>query len=275
MKQRWYVLMATLMVAGLAGCDSSTEPIVEDREPVAAEVYDRATGELLAYTHGTGSGIHWDGGIPHLSVSEEIALDVVFLDDDGEVIPLGGAYEVRARLADDSPENVIEFSNHGDHIDVEAVGPGTASVVLMFYHDGHSEWDAPPLAVHVEVEGGEPVAAEVRNRDTGELLVETEGSGASIHWDGDFPQLTVGAGIEVDVIFFDVTGTIVPLVGDYEVRLALAEGAATGIIDWTNHGDHIDIGAEAAGTTTVIFEFWHDDHADWATPGLDITVVDP
>jgi len=265
-----------LLTAGLAACDSSpTQPAEEEAEPVAAQVFNRATGELLAYTHGTGAGIHWDGGIPHLDIGEEIALNVVFLDEDGNAIPLGGEFEVRARYAPGAAEDVIVFSNHGDHIDVEAVGAGETRIVLMFFHDGHSDWDSPPLSIHVEVEGGDPVAAQLRDRDSGELLAETHGTGENIHWEGELPELTVGEELEVDVIFLDAAGGVVPLGGDFEARMALAEGAAEGIISFENHGDHVDIDAEAAGTTSVVFQFWHDDHVDWETPSIEITVVEP
>jgi hypothetical protein len=277
-RHRWLIL-AAFMAAGLAACDrdSPTDPGNGDEhgDPVAAQVFDRSTGELLAYTHGVGAGIHWDGGVPHLEVGEEIALDVVFLDEDDREVPLTDEFEVRARFADGAPEGVIEFSNHGDHIDVEAVGAGTTEIVLMLWHGGHSDWDSPPLQIHVEVEGGEPVGVEIRDRDSGELLAETDGVGEGIHWDGALPDLTVGGEIEVDVIFVDAAGEAVPLGGGYEARLALAEGAAEGIISWENHIDHIDIEGEAPGTTSVVFQFWHDDHVDWESPAIEISVTDP
>ena len=144
---RLLVSVSVIGLLALAGCDSDspTDPGHEN-VPAVAQVFDRDTGALLAYTHGTGAGIHWDGGIPHLHVGEEIELDIVFLNDDGEEIAYGSEFEARARLADGSPTGVIQFANHGDHIDVEAIGEGEAYLVLMFWHR-HADWgwETPPL----------------------------------------------------------------------------------------------------------------------------------
>lgn len=121
----------------------------------------------------------------------------------------------------------------------------------------------------------DPAEVQLFDRDTGELLVYTHGTGDSAHWDGEFPTLSVGEEIEIDVVFLNDEEEEIALGGEFEARLSLAAGAPTGIIAWANHGDHLDIDAEAAGTTTVTVEFWHDDHADWASPGLDITIVEP
>jgi len=274
--RRLLTAVGALLVVGLAACDRSPTASEDDHgEPVAAQVFARASGELLAYTHGTGAGIHWDGSIPHLEVGEEIALNVVFLDDEDRPIPLGGEFELRARLATGTPIGVVELSDHGDHIDVEAVGPGQTQIVFMLWHGGHSDWDSPGLTINVEVAGGEPVAALLRDRDSGEVYAETHGSGAGIHWDGALPVLTVGQELELDLVFLDAAGEEIVLGGEYEGRLDLAEGAVGGVITWVNHVDHVDIDAEAAGTTQVVIQFWHDDHVDWESPAIEITVVDP
>lgn len=122
---------------------------------------------------------------------------------------------------------------------------------------------------------GDPAAAEVLNRDTGELLAETQGTGAAIHWDGGIPTLLVGTGIEVDVVFLDEDGITIPLgVGEFEVRARLADGAPEGVIGITNHVDHIDIEGVAEGVTQIVLMLWHGGHADWETPELEISVVE-
>lgn len=40
------------------------------------------------------------------------------------------------------------------------------------------------------------------------------------------------------------------------------------------HGDHLDIDAEGVGETRIVLHLWHDDHADWSTPPLRVTVTD-
>jgi hypothetical protein len=155
--RRLLAAVGAVVVVGLAACDRSPTASEDDHgEPVAAQVFARASGELLAYTHGTGAGLHWDGSIPTLEVGEEIALNVVFLDDEDRPIPLGGEFEVRARLATGAPSGIVELSDHGDHIDVEAVNPGQTRIVFMLWHGGHSDWDSPGLTINVGVGARSP-----------------------------------------------------------------------------------------------------------------------
>jgi len=133
------------------GCDRSTDPHDDQHgEPVAAEVYDRETEELLAYTHGTGAGMHWDGALPHLHVGEEIELDIRFLDEDNNEIPLGDEFEVRAQLADGAPEGIIEIDNHIDHVDIEGISVGETEILFQLWHGDHADWATPALAIEVE-----------------------------------------------------------------------------------------------------------------------------
>lgn len=135
----------------ITGCDRSTDPHNDEHgEPVAAEVYNRATNELLAYTHGTGAGMHWDGSLPHLHIGEELELEIRFLDEDNHTIPLGDEFEVRARLAEGAPENIIEIENHIDHIDIEGVSLGETSIVFELWHGNHVDWETPAISVEVE-----------------------------------------------------------------------------------------------------------------------------
>ena len=139
-------------VAALAACDNPVDADEDHGEPVGVELLDRATGAQLAITDLAG-GIHWDGELPHLLVGEEMAVNARFFDAAGNTIPLGGEYEVRVRLATGAPEAVVALSNHGDHIDVAAEAVGVTSIVLMLWHGGHSDWDAPAIAVEVDAGG--------------------------------------------------------------------------------------------------------------------------
>lgn len=148
--RRMVSALAVALAVGLAGCDrSSTAPEDDHGEPVAAQVYDRATGVLLAETDGSGAGIHWDGSVPDLVVGSAIALDVVFLDADDRPIPYGTEFHLEARFPGGAPQGVVAFSAHGDHLDVDAVAPGEARIVLQLYHGNHSDWDSPELPIRV------------------------------------------------------------------------------------------------------------------------------
>jgi hypothetical protein len=151
MIRKFFTAGIIALTATVIGCDRSTDPNGNDHgEPVAAEVYNRETGVRLAYTHGTGAGMHWDGGLPHLHVGDELELDVLFLDEHDTVIPLGIEYEMRAILADGAAEGIIEIENHIDHVDIVAIGIGETSIIFQLWHGNHADWETPPITVEVE-----------------------------------------------------------------------------------------------------------------------------
>ncbi len=149
-RARWGLIptLALALMAGMVACDRSPTE-ADHAEPAAAQVFHRATGALLAETHGVGAGIHWDGAVPDIPAGTEVALNVVFLDAQGRTIAYGAEYTLRARFASGAPQNVLSFSEHGDHLDVEGLTPGETSLVLMLYHGNHSDWDSPPLTIRV------------------------------------------------------------------------------------------------------------------------------
>jgi translation initiation factor IF-1 len=118
--------------------------VVHAPEPVAAEVYLRGTDQRLAYVHGD----HWHGRI-ELAAGDEVEVDVRFLDADGGVIALGGAYTVRGEIAPGHPAGIATVESHGDHLDIEGKAAGETRIVLHFWHDGHADWTTPALRVVV------------------------------------------------------------------------------------------------------------------------------
>jgi len=146
-RTRMALLLLPLMA--LAACDRSSTA-AEHGEPESLELRVRGSNELVAWTHGTGSALHWDGELPHLHPGEEIALNAIFRDADGNTIPLGGEYSVNAILAPGSPTGIVELTPHGDHVDIEGLAVGVASIIFQLYHGNHSDWDAPAIAIEVE-----------------------------------------------------------------------------------------------------------------------------
>lgn len=137
--------LLALSIFLVVGCsDSPTESDHDEPEPVAAEIYERGTDVRLAYTHDD----HWHGNF-QLTVGEEVGIDVVFLDENDEVIPLGGEYTVRADIAPGQEEHVVHVEAHGDHLDVEAESVGVTGLIIHFWHDGHADWSTPMLPVTV------------------------------------------------------------------------------------------------------------------------------
>lgn len=142
--------MALIAVVTLAACGDRGPTEADHGEAVAAEVRDRDSGERLAWTDGEGSSIHWDGSLPQLAVGEGIEVDVVFFDENGTQIPLGGEFEARVEEAGDPPSDIIQIENHGDHVDIEALAVGETEIVLQLWHGGHADWSTPAIALHVE-----------------------------------------------------------------------------------------------------------------------------
>lgn len=147
--RRHALALLVLPLVALAGCDRSSTA-AEHGEPESLQLVQRGTTNVLAWTDGTGSAIHWDGGLPHLHPGEELAVNAVFRDGDGDVIDLGGEYTVNAILTSGSPQGVVALHPHGDHVDIEAIGVGTVQVIFQLMHGNHSDWDSPAIQVEVE-----------------------------------------------------------------------------------------------------------------------------
>ena len=111
---------------------------------------NRSTGDEIAHTHGSGDNMSWHGNFSHLHTGEELAVNVIFYDGENNPISLGGHYEVIASLAEGSSSGVVTLSNHGDHIDITAIGEGEVDIIFSLWHDGHSEFDAPPIELEVD-----------------------------------------------------------------------------------------------------------------------------
>jgi hypothetical protein len=136
-------LVAVAALGALAACGDN--PVAPGHpEPVGAEVFLRGTTERLAYVHGD----HWHGRI-ELAAGDEVEVDVRFLDADGGVIALGGAYTVRGEIAPGHPAGIATVESHGDHLDIEGKAAGETRIVLHFWHDGHADWTTPALRVVV------------------------------------------------------------------------------------------------------------------------------
>lgn len=114
------------------------------------KLINRSTGEEIAHTHGSGENMHWHGSFSHLHTGEEIAVNVEFYDMNNTLIVLDGDYQVQASLTENSPSGVVSLSNHIDHIDIEAIGEGEVHIIFSLAHDGHIDFNAPPIEFEVD-----------------------------------------------------------------------------------------------------------------------------
>jgi len=77
--------------------------------------------------------------------------------------------------------------------------------------------------------------------------------------------------VSLGAVFTDDGGNEAELNGEYELRVRL-EDDADEIVEFDYHGDHVHIIGEEEGETEVVFQLWHDDHADFETSPIDVTV---
>lgn len=148
-------IAALSLVALAAACDRHPNEPDDHAQPASVELIDRDSGTRLAWTHGTGASIHWDGGLPHLHEGEAMAVNVRFLRANGSEIQLGGEYTVRARLAQQGEgavgvPGIVDIENHGDHVDITGLAHGETHLVFMLWHGGHADFVTPAIAVEVD-----------------------------------------------------------------------------------------------------------------------------
>lgn len=93
------------------------------------------------------------------------------------------------------------------------------------------------------------------------------------HWHGagDFPTVPLGDNLSIGAEVEMEDGDPLELGDEYELRADLAEDAAD-IVSFDSHGDHVHVIGDEEGVTEIVFEIWHDDHADYRTDTLAVTV---
>jgi hypothetical protein len=144
------LLLALPGLLFLAACDRHDD---DDHFGVVnrVEIRDRATNALFAFYEREQHALGFQGtGVPHLHVGDEIALNVRFFDTQGQQAALGTGqeYEVRAEVV--GPAGIVSVSNHGDHVDVEALAEGETYVVFHLWHGNHADFTTPQLEIEVD-----------------------------------------------------------------------------------------------------------------------------
>jgi len=136
------------------------------------------------------------------------------------------------------------------------------------HDDGHDDHDHDDEHGH---DDGLVSELEIVDRDTDEVVADVHGD----HWHGGLPDVETDDNLSLGAIFTDDDGEEIPLGDeeDYQFNARLSEGADD-IVTIESHGDHIHVTGDAAGSTDIVFQLYHDDHADWESPPLSVTVVD-
>lgn len=129
------------------GSDDDREPQDEyDDDPAEVQIaefdiYDRRTGEEVGYWHGELD--HWHGGVPDVVLDQHVAIEGVFEDEQGRVLPLGKdePFQLEARIVDGADPDVLEIEPQGDHVEFHGVETGRTMVVFELVADGEVVWD--------------------------------------------------------------------------------------------------------------------------------------
>ncbi|TYL36651.1 zinc ABC transporter substrate-binding protein [Natronococcus pandeyae] len=127
------------------GGDDDREPEDEyDDDPAEVqvaefEIYDRRTGEEVGYWHGS----HWHGGVPDVVLDQHVAIEGVFEDEQGRVLPLGEdePFRLEARIADGADPDVLEIEPQGDHVELHGAETGRTMIIFELVVDDETVWD--------------------------------------------------------------------------------------------------------------------------------------
>ncbi|RQH03153.1 metal ABC transporter solute-binding protein, Zn/Mn family [Natrarchaeobius oligotrophus] len=154
------------LIDGMAGLEGDLLPIDrgvdDDREPdddhefdlddlsiAAFDVYDRQRGTEVAYWHGD----HWHGSLPDVPLDGSAAVEGVFEDGEGRVLPLGEneQFQLDATFPDLAEGDVVEIESRGDHVVFHGLRVDTDRVVFELVSDGEVVWDTGEDNMTIEV----------------------------------------------------------------------------------------------------------------------------
>ena len=251
------------------------------------QILDRAHDphEEVAYVHGD----HWHGNLPSIPVGDNVSLGAEIELEDGDELELGDEYELRVAEAHDAPEGVVgidEDDYHGDHVHVHGEEEGVTDVVFLIWHDDHADYQSPPITAQVvedddhDHDHDDEYVSEFQLLDRAHDPHEEVSYVHGDHWHGEdeFPTIPVGDNVSIGAELEDADGDEIVLGSEYELGVELPEDAEEGVVeideDEDYHGDHVHIHGESAGETEVVFTLIHDDHVDYETPALTVTVGD-
>ncbi len=154
------------LIDGMAGLESELLPVNreadDDREPdlddefdpdslsiAELDLYDRQTGDEIAYWHGD----HWHGSLPEVPLEDSVGVEAIFEDDEGRVLPLGERqqFQLEARFHELADEDVVEIESDGDHVRFHGRETGTTRLIFELVADGEVIWDTSNDTISIEV----------------------------------------------------------------------------------------------------------------------------
>lgn len=93
---------------------------------------------------------HWHGGVPAMSVGDELLLTAFIVDEHDQELDLSGDYHLEATFVQGSNTSVISIDNRGSgEILLEASSVGQTQIMFRVYLDGELHYQTPPTNVSV------------------------------------------------------------------------------------------------------------------------------
>jgi hypothetical protein len=272
LNRRFLTAFALAAMVGMTACDDDdngiTPPPVDDPEPSSVEIFDE--GERVA----TAVNSTWEGGIPPLQVGQTLHLGIVVLDEEGDTIQLGQQFTAQAMLADEAPEDIIEITNQTDSVTLTGLAAGETSMIIQVLDGTTVAYESPPLDVTVTEADPVPAGVQLRDRETNEIIAQTEGTGEEATWDGEMPTLEVDEALEVNVIFVNAAGQPIPLEEGESVGASVAEGESEDVVAIENADGFVILTGAAAGETALVFTRVQNDTQQFASPPIALVVTD-
>lgn len=95
------------------------------------------------------------------------------------------------------------------------------------------------------------------------------------HWhDADrFPTIPLDGSVPIGARVEDEHGDGFELGEEFELHASVVDGADD-ILAIEMHGDHVDLIGDEEGDTEITFSLWHDDHTDYRTDTIEVTVAE-
>ena len=103
--------------------------------------------EITAYWHGD----HWDGSIPDVPLEDHRRLGFNVIDTEGNALPLGGAFEINARIADGAPDGPLSITNEDDSVVLQGREAGQSILEFEVVASGDVIFDTTEDAIVVTV----------------------------------------------------------------------------------------------------------------------------
>jgi ABC-type Zn uptake system ZnuABC Zn-binding protein ZnuA len=259
--------------------DEDEDDLHDGHEIESFEILDLGNfSNKVAHVHGD----HWDGQLPNVPVAGFISLSAHIVTNEGQDIVLDSNNTINALevvLAPHAQEGIIEFENHGDHVEIYGLIEGYTYVVFNWIHEGEIHYTTPSIRINVGQNHEEDHDHEheigafelIDNKNPQNTFAYVHGE----HWHGALPIIPIDGHISLSAFIMSIDGQEVFLDPEGEINgltVSFANEANQDVVELFNHGDHVDIYGLANGHTYLVFNWTHDGEIRYTTPAIRLNI---